>query len=65
VTVVDDQELMRDSLAETLRRAGYDVDAFAAGREAIERLRSSGADAVVTDLKMPGITGIELLDEVV
>ncbi len=63
--VVDDQELMRDSLCETLTRAGYDVAAFSKGAAAVSEVRDSGGDVVITDLQMPGMTGIELLDEIV
>ena len=62
--VVDDQELMRDSLTETLRRAGYDVSPFASGADALAEVASGGADVVVTDLKMPGMSGIDLLEGV-
>ena len=53
---------MRDSLAETLMRAGYDVLAFCAGAEALEAVRRRNVDALITDLKMPGMTGLEVLE---
>ena len=65
IIVVDDQELMRDSLSETLARAGYEVESFSVGAEALEDVRANGTDAVITDLKMPGMSGIELLEGVV
>ncbi len=61
VVVVDDKDLMRDSLAETLRRAGYEVLPFASGEDALEAVRQRNVDAVITDLKMPGLSGLDVL----
>src|SRR5581483_991109 len=64
ILVVDDQEMMRDSLAGTLVREGHEVVATGDPSNAVERL-SNGArfDLLITDLKMPKMTGIELLAE--
>jgi DNA-binding NtrC family response regulator len=61
VCVVDDQELMRDSLAETLSREDHEVDAFARPAEALDRIKRTHYDAIVSDLKMPGMDGVSLL----
>src|ERR687896_2581121 len=64
ILVVDDQELMRDSLAANLVREGHDVVATHDGTVAVTRLESSTRfDLLITDLKMPKMTGIELLAE--
>src|SRR4051812_34541561 len=65
ILVVDDQEMMRDSLATTLVREGHEVVAAGDGAAAVTRL-SSGTrfDLLITDLKMPKMTGMELLAEV-
>jgi len=65
ILVVDDKEMMRDSVAETLRRAGFTVMAAGDGKTALEAVARKRPDAVVTDLKMPGMTGVELLDKIV
>jgi len=62
VMVVDDKEMMRDSVGSTLRRAGFEVVAASSGEQAVETAARRRPDAVVTDLKMPGMTGMELLD---
>jgi two-component system response regulator HydG len=59
--VADDDPGLRESLERTLTRAGYRVVLASDGRAALERLRGGGLDLVLTDLKMPGLTGIEVL----
>jgi DNA-binding NtrC family response regulator len=65
ILVVDDQEMMRDSLAATLVREGHEVIAAGDGAAAVARLQGpTRFDLVISDLKMPKMTGIELLAEV-
>src|SRR6185369_9038846 len=64
ILVVDDQDMMRDSLAAILAREGHEIIAANDGQAAISRLAGSKIDLVITDLKMPRMTGIELLAEV-
>src|SRR5216117_3655938 len=59
--VADDDPGLRESLERTLTREGYRVILASDGRGALERLQGGGIDLVVTDLKMPGLTGIEVL----
>jgi DNA-binding NtrC family response regulator len=59
--VADDDPGLRESLQRTLMRAGYRVVLASDGRAALEQLQGGGIDLVLTDLKMPGLTGIELL----
>jgi len=64
VLVVDDKEMLRDSVAVTLQRAGFTMLAASNGTQAMEIVASRRPDAVVTDLKMPGMTGIDLVEKV-
>jgi len=65
ILIVDDQEMMRDSLAATLVREGHEVIAAGDAAAALARLGAPGKfDLLITDLKMPKMTGIELLQEV-
>src|SRR5918996_1744148 len=59
--VADDDPGLRESLERTLTRDGYRVLLASDGRAALERFQSGGIDLIVTDLKMPGLTGLELL----
>ena len=63
ILVVDDDETQRKILQKILVRAGYDVEIAAGGREALEIFGERGADAVVTDIKMPGMDGLQLFRE--
>jgi len=63
ILIVDDQELIRDSLAATLAREGYEVVAAGDGPVAVSRLEGQRFDLMITDMKMPRMTGIELLAE--
>src|SRR3954451_488126 len=63
ILIVDDQEMMRDSLAATMAREGHEVVAANDGPIAVSRLSAGRFDLLITDLKMPKMTGIELLTE--
>ncbi|MEM9191451.1 MAG: sigma-54 dependent transcriptional regulator [Myxococcota bacterium] len=61
ILVVDDQRNMRTTLAMMLKGAGHDVDEAPDGDDAIERLEADTFDLVLTDLRMGGRDGIEVL----
>jgi len=61
VAVVDDEEIKRVSLVDDLRDAGFSVVDFGAGEPALDYLKKNHVDVVVTDLKMPGISGLDVL----
>ena len=61
--VADDDPAVRQSLERTLTREGYTVVLAPDGQAALERLQEGGVDLVLSDLKMPGLTGLELLRE--
>ncbi|HEY1628874.1 MAG TPA: sigma-54 dependent transcriptional regulator, partial [Tepidisphaeraceae bacterium] len=63
ILIADDQEMMRDSLAATLAREGHEVVAAGDGPIAVSKLQAGRFDLLITDLKMPRMTGIELLAE--
>lgn len=61
VLVVDDEQSMRQMVAIALRQEGYDVVMAEDGEMASRELEASKVDVVVSDIKMPGFDGIELL----
>jgi len=64
VLVVDDKEMMRDGVVVTLERAGFEVASAEDGAKALAMIGQRRPDAVVTDMRMPNMTGIELLEKV-
>lgn len=61
ILIVDDEDSIREVLTDFLTMEGYSVVATASGEDAVERLRVEVFDAVLLDMKMPGMDGIELL----
>jgi len=64
VLIVDDEEFVRDSLVDLLRSDGYNPIAAGSVKEALRLVDVEPAIAIITDLKMPGGDGMELLQEV-
>ena len=61
ILVVEDDELMRSFLIQILRDEGYRVQSAEDGKEGLEKIRDGDFDLVVTDLKMPKLSGIDLM----
>jgi DNA-binding NtrC family response regulator len=64
VMVVDDEQLVCDRLKAHLEKNGFQVTAFTDSREALGALDEGRYDVVVTDLKMAGVTGLDVLHNV-
>ena len=64
ILVVDDEEIVRDSLASWLEEDGYDVETAENGMKALERLPLKEWSLALVDLKMPGMDGIQLMEEI-
>jgi DNA-binding response OmpR family regulator len=63
ILVVDDDMLVCWSLEKGLLKEGFMVSVARSGEEAVEVLQKDGFDLVITDLKMPGIDGITVIDK--
>jgi DNA-binding NtrC family response regulator len=61
VLVVDDKQMMRDSVGSTLQRAGFSIAVAANGAAALKQIAKHRPAAVVTDLRMPEMDGLQLL----
>ena len=61
IVVIDDDEGNRRGIEMALRKDGYSVVSFASGSQGLDYLKGSGTDLLVTDLRMPGIDGLEVL----
>ncbi len=64
ILVVDDEEMIRDLCYHILTAEGYQVTAAPNGIAALEELRRSDSDLLITDIKMPGMDGLELFERV-
>ena len=64
VLIVDDQESMREMLADLLDMMGHEPEAVEGGEQALVRLEESGIDLVITDLNMPKMDGMELMKRI-
>jgi putative PEP-CTERM system response regulator len=64
VLVVDDEKNIREGLGEYLRLDGYDVILASDGKEGLKEVESGAVDLVITDLRMPALSGGELLKQI-
>lgn len=63
ILVVDDEETVRTALSRFLRSRGYDVFVAGSGPEALEHHRSASFEIMLCDIRMPGMSGLEVLTE--
>lgn len=61
ILVVDDEKLVRWSISKGLRRDSHEVVCAQDGEQAIAEAKETAFDLVITDFKMPGMNGVELL----
>jgi len=64
ILVVDDEQMMCTLLTKILRREGYQVETATGGDEALTKLEEGSFNLVISDMKMPGMDGFELLKRV-
>jgi two-component system nitrogen regulation response regulator GlnG len=64
ILVADDEESMRWVLSKALRKKGFTVDLAKDGEEALKLIQENAYDLAIFDIKMPGISGLDLLDKV-
>jgi len=64
ILLVDDEKEFRETLAKLLGRRGYDVLVAGDGSQALGLFLQGGVEAVILDMKMPGLHGIETLREI-
>jgi DNA-binding NtrC family response regulator len=64
ILIVDDELIMRESLAGWLKRDGHTVNTASSGEEALEKLKDSRFNIMLVDIKMEGISGLDVLQQV-
>jgi two-component system response regulator RegX3 len=60
ILVVDDEPAIVDAVTYALRASGFEVDTFGDGESALEAARTDGYDVLVLDVRLPGLSGIEI-----
>jgi len=60
ISIVDDDECVRESTAQLIRSLGYDATAFASAEEFLQSGQVRNTSCLITDVQMPGVSGIEL-----
>jgi two-component system, LuxR family, response regulator FixJ len=63
IFIIDDDDAARDSLCLLLEADGFEAQQFAAGRPFLETTRPIEGDCLILDLHMPGMSGLEVLEE--
>lgn len=64
ILIVDDEKNIRMTLKHSLKSEKYDIDVAVNGEEALEKIESKGIDLILLDIKMPGLTGMEVLKKI-
>ncbi len=64
ILIVDDEENIRLLFKEELEEEGFEIDLASNGLEALDKLKKGQFDLVVLDIKMPGMGGIQALNEI-
>ena len=64
ILVVDDEDMIRDLLSETLQRDDYIVDTASNGKDALEVLEQYKFDLLITDIRLPDLSGMKILERV-
>lgn len=64
ILVIDDDRLVRESIRKILKKAGFDPVLTPNASEALERARQEEFDLIVSDIKMPGMNGVQAVREI-
>jgi len=64
ILITDDEKIVRESLLHWFEEDGYNVEIASSGEEALAKFEKGKYDLVLTDMKMPGLSGLELLKKI-
>ena len=64
ILIADDESHMRNALRAALKSSGYDTVIVSDGHKALEEASKKTFDMIITDMKMPGLSGLQLLERV-
>ncbi len=64
ILIVEDDEAMRSLLRDFLDEEGFDTDSVSNGYDALRKLADQSFDLIITDIQMPGLTGLDILPRI-
>jgi DNA-binding NtrC family response regulator len=64
ILIADDESIIRDSIAEFLRSEGYETQTASDGESALEIVKNGNIDILISDVRMPGMDGIQLIKQI-
>ncbi|MDY0989703.1 MULTISPECIES: response regulator transcription factor [Flavobacterium] len=64
IIVAEDNDILRKSLSFFLESKGFNVDQFSDGKEALDAIEKENYDLILTDINMPGVSGMEITQHV-
>ena len=64
ILIIDDEAVIRDGCTKILTKEGWEAESVEDGLKGIERIKSKDFDLVLLDLMMPGLNGLEVINEV-
>jgi FixJ family two-component response regulator len=65
ISIIDDDEFVRDAVRDLVRSLGYDAKAFASAKDYLQSDSVWASSCLITDLQMPGMSGVELQDHLI
>ncbi len=63
ILIVDDEPIVREAIGDWLKDAGYEVVTAESGEEALELVARQDFSVMIVDIRLPGMTGIKVLEE--
>ncbi len=63
ILVVDDHPIVRETIEDILNREGYNITSAESGEQALELMHKEKYDILLSDIKMPGMSGLDLLEK--
>ena len=64
ILVIDDEEMVTLSMKKLLKKSGYEVDTSNSGTDAMKKIKESDFDLIISDIRMPGEDGIEIVKKI-
>ncbi|MGD8947068.1 MAG: response regulator, partial [Desulfobacterales bacterium] len=64
IMIVDDEVIIRESFSHWFQKSGHFIETASSGRDALEKLQKIAFDVLFVDIKMPGMSGLEVLEKV-